>query len=373
MIEEYKNNKRKRLISLYMALQMLIFSGCGKSVNNSNDGFKETIKESEEHLILKVDRNFDLWYGSEGKFGIVAPRGYIVSDYDYDYNGDFEYYDYVFVNKEPIKISNPNNIGIPVDNNSKEKIGAGEYKVGEHTIVEIDRSLNLLFGKNNETILLNAPKGYEVIDYDYDKTEDFEFENITYVNNVDVKVSDFNDFGVPIEDYTLTDYSDGYYDVGEHKLVTVNRNFNMLWGKNELKHIAAPMGYKIVDYDYDKTDDFEFETITYENIVPVIAKDKEFGYPVEKIEINQNLYNEYDIGEHVLAKINRNINIGFGFEGTEELVAPEGYEILDYDYDKNEDFEFETFVYVNNKKVKVENKDDFGKVIENEKTLSLKK
>ncbi len=41
---------------------------------------------------------------------------------------------------------------------------------------------------------------------------------------------------------------------------------------------------------------------------------------------------------------------------------PLGYEVLDYDYDKNDDFEFETFVYVNTEAVIVSDPDDFGKV-----------
>ena len=33
--------KRKRLLALSLALQMLLFSGCGKSVNNSDEGYSE--------------------------------------------------------------------------------------------------------------------------------------------------------------------------------------------------------------------------------------------------------------------------------------------------------------------------------------------
>lgn len=360
-------DKKRKLLSLALALQMLTFSGC-KSVNNNNDNYKEVRKEIGEHLILKVDKNLDLWYGSEGKYGLSSPKGYVILDYDYDYNGDFEFHDFVYINKEPVIIKNPNNIGMAKDSNSKEMNGPGIYKAGEHVIAEIDRSINLLFGKDNETIELKAPKGYEVIDYDYDKPSDIEYENITYVNKVDVKVTDFNEFGEPIEDYTMPNNTDGYYDIGEHKLVTVNRNLNMLWGKNETKHIVAPKGYKIVDYDYDKNDNFEFETITYENIVPVIKKNEKFGKPLEDIVLN-NSDNEYEIGQHVIVKINRNVNLGFGFEGTEALIAPDGYKILDYDYDKNEDFEFETYVYVNNKKIKAEDKNNFGKIIDKEKKL----
>lgn len=364
--------RKRRLLSLALAVQLFTLSGCGKSVNNSNSRFGETTKEPGEHTILKVDRNIDWILGSNGKFGIIAPKGYVVLDYDYDYSGDFEFHDYVFVNKEQVKILNPNNIGTPINSKSKEMSGVGTYPPGEHNIVDIDRSINLLFGKNNEIIDLVAPNGYSVIDYDYDKIGELEFENITYTNNVDVRVNDFNEFGTPIEKIIKTT-NKGYYDIGEHKLVTINRNLNLFWGKNEIKSLTAPMGYKIVDYDYDKTSDFEFETITYENIVPVTKKQNDFGIPVEKTSLNNNYNNEYDVGEHVLVQIKRNFEMGFGFEGTECLDAPDGYELLDYDYDYNEDFEFQTYVYVNNKKVLAEDKNNFGKVLEKEKTLELTK
>ena len=366
-------NKRKRMLALSLALQMLLFSGCGKSVNNSDEGYSEKTIEAGEHLILNVDNNLNLLIGKDGKWGLTPPRGYVIKDYDYDFysEGSHEYHDYVFVNKEPVVVKNPNNIGTPVDSSSKELSGSGTYNKGEHVIVNVDRSINLLFGKDGETLELKAPKGYEVVDYDYDKTDSFEFENITYANTSEVEVSDFNDFGKPTEDIETKSHSDGCYDVGEHKLVTVNRNVNLLWGKNETKRIVSPKGYKVVDYDYDKTDSFEFETITYENIVPIKTKDNnKFGTPVEELSVNYS--KELEVGEHVLVKIDRNVELLYGFEGTEELVAPDGYEILDYDYDKNEDFEFETTVYLNNKKVLIDDENTFGRVIEKNKTLSLK-
>lgn len=374
LFEKGENMKRKkRLLALSLALQMLLFSGCGKNVNNSDDGFSEKTLEAGEHLILKVDKDLQFFVGKNEQWGLVAPKGYTIKDYDYDFysEGNHEFHDYVFVNKEPVKVKNPNNIGTPVNSDSKELSGSGVYKAGEHVIVNVDRSVNLLFGKDGETKELKAPVGYDVVDYDYDKVDTFEYENITYANTSEVKVDDFNDFGIPIEDIKIKSHSDGYYDIGEHKLVTVNRNVNVLWGKNETKRIVPPKGYKVVDYDYDKTDSFEFETITYENIVPIkTKKGNEFGTPL--VEVSVSYGKELDVGEHVLVKIDRNVEVLFGFEGTEELVPLDGYEILDYDYDKNEDFEFETTVYVNNKKVLIDDENTFGKVIEKDKTLTLK-
>ncbi len=355
-----KKKLKKRLIALSLAAQMFVLSGCGKSVDNSEYNHSEQEIAAGEHLILKVDRSYDMFLGKEGKYGLTAPEGYRVLDYDYDYSSStgFQFDDYVFINDEPVIVKNPNNVGIPV-NSTKELSEKKIYKPGEHVIVDINRTLSIWFGKNDTTMALSAPVGYEVIDYDYDKTDSLSFENITYANTVDVEVTDINDFGKPVE----KEETKSYYDIGEHKIVAINRSFNPFWGKDEMKSLTAPKGYRIVDYDYDKNESHEFETITYENIVPVIAKDpKEFGTILEGYELEDS-----NIGNHVLVDINRNMSIAFGFEGTERLIAKEGYEVLDYDYDKNEDFEFETTVYANDEEVEVIDPNNFGKVLKKTK------
>ena len=40
-------------------------------------------------------------------------------------------------------------------------------------------------------------------------------------------------------------------------------------------------------------------------------------------------------------------------------MAPDGYDVIDYDYDKNKYYEFETYVYVNNSDVCVDDVNDF--------------
>ena len=355
-----KKELKKRLIALSLAAQMLTLSGCGKKVDISDYNYSAKQIEAGEHLVLEVDRSLDLFMGKEGKHGITAPEGYRVLDYDYDYllNNGLQFEDYVFINDEPVIVKNSNNIGTPVNKdttNTAKKI----YKPGEHVIVDINRSLSLLFGKNDSKMTLTAPEGYEIIDYDYDKTDSLSFENITYRNKVDVEVTDINEFGKPVEKQEQKDF----YNIGEHKIVEINRSFNPFWGKNELKTLEAPAGYRIVDYDYDKSESFEFETITYENTIPVRTTDNySFGTPIEGYELPQT-----NIGNHVLVDINRNVSIAFGFEGTERLQAPDGYQVLDYDYDKNADFEFETTVYVNDQEVQISDPNTFGKVLKKTK------
>lgn len=159
------------------------------------------------------------------------------------------------------------------------------------------------------------------------------------------------------------------YEPGEHILLEVDRNYNPFWGKNKKFSLESPKGYKIIDYDYDKTENFEFETILYENVVPVTKSENDFGTPIEEIENNNSNSNVYDIGEHVLVKIVRDLNLFIGYNGKAELEGIDGYELLDYDYDKNENFEFQTYVYVNNKKIKADDINTFGNVIEEEKIL----
>ena len=355
---------------LVATLTLSTLQACGSSYYLDTPDSQKVVYEEGTHLLLEVDRNFSV-FGKNGKYGLTAPDGYVITDYDYDKWDDFEFNDYVYINDEEVYVTNANKAGSPVNPGEESDV----YKPGEHVIVDIDRSLNPFFGKNDTSFALTAPAGYDILDYDYDKTDSFDFENITYVNNTDVTLTNINEFGTPVNEIEVPDHKDGNYDIGEHKLVVLKRNLNMFWGKNEKMQITAPSGYKVVDYDYDKTDDFEFETITYENIVPVHVEDADtFGSPLERLEEEVIEGKIYKPGQHVLVHIDRSLEFFYGFNGTRELTAPEGYTLLDYDYDKTDDFEFETYVYVNNVDVYVENVNDFGEVVvkENGARLELK-
>ena len=62
-------NKRKRLLALSLALQMLLFSGCGKSVNNSNEGYSE--KEISEILNIPIKSVYNAVYRSHKKSSLT--------------------------------------------------------------------------------------------------------------------------------------------------------------------------------------------------------------------------------------------------------------------------------------------------------------
>ena len=357
-----------RILAICMALHTILLSACGSNVTNNSSNSKNKEYEPGEHILLEVDRNYNPFWGKNKKFSLESPKGYKIIDYDYDKTENFEYNDYVYVNKDKVFAKDSNDFGTVINDNSNSNESDKDiYGIGEHIIVNVDRSFNPFWGKNDVKTDLKAPAGYNIIDYDYDKTENFEFETITYANNDDVKVETKEDFGTPLNNIKKDDKD--YYDIGEHKIVTVNRNINLLFGKNETKSITAPLGYKVIDYDYDKTENFEFETILYENVVPVTKSENDFGTPIEEIENNNSNSNVYDIGEHVLVKIVRDLNLFIGYNGKAELEGIDGYELLDYDYDKNENFEFQTYVYVNNKKIKADDINTFGNVIEEEKIL----
>ena len=104
--------------------------------------------------------------------------------------------------------------------------------------------------------------------------------------------------------------------------------------------------------------------IVYKNIVPVVVENEnEIGVPVSPVEEDTHSDGIYDEGEHVLVDIDRNLNFLTGYSGTKEVTSPDGYEVLDYDYDKNDDFEFDTIVYSNDERVSVSDSNDFGKVL----------
>ena len=345
------------LLSGVLASQVLPLAGCGNQ--NSDEGYTPTEYAVGEHHLIDVGCSFNMLPGKNGMYGLTAPDGYVVTDYDYDKTDYFQYDDYVYENVVPVTVKNPNNIGTPLEDTKEHD---NTYEAGEHVLVDIDRSFNFSIGKDAQVFHLSAPTGYSILDYDYDKTDAFEFENITFVNNQEVKVDDVNQFGKPVESVDEKDTSNTY-DVGEDMMVVIHRGFNPLFGKDEMKEVESIPGYKVIDYDYDKTDFFEFETIVYQNIVPVIVSDdREIGEPLE--EVKESAYSDgcYETGEHVLVDINRNVNVLTGDDGTKEIISSEGYSVLDYDYDKNDSFEFETFVYVNNQPVEVQNSNDFGKV-----------
>ena len=69
-----------------------------------------------------------------------------------------------------------------------------------------------------------------------------------------------------------------------------------------------------------------------------------------------------DLPLHTDSRLKTDFNFLFGYEGTKQANAPDGYEVLDYDYDMNDSFEFETTVYINTEPVEVSDSNQFGKV-----------
>lgn len=333
-------------------------------VPGCTNNYEETTYDTGTHQIVEIKRDLD-FFGRDGKVGLTAPAGYKIKDYDYDFfqNQHLSFQDFLYENTTPVTVTNPNELGTPVENveNSESEI----KEPSQHIIADTQRDISFWIGKQ-ETKALHAPDGYEVMDYDYDKTENFEFETITYVNNDKVKVKDKNDYGTPVNPKPKN--NSNIKSPGEHIVVQINRNFNPLLGKEEMKSLIAPPGYKVIDYDYDKNDTFEFETIVFENTIPVEVEDEnELGTPLEPV-IQQDNKTEFMPGEHILVQVERNIDLLFGDEGTKKLECPEGYEVIDYDYDKTNSFDFDTIMYVNKEKVEIEDIDKFGTPV-NTKTL----
>lgn len=364
-IRYYKNNFVDwfKIIGSTILVGGVLIAGCSSAnrtkVPEINKGESNTNYDIGSHMIIDIDRRV-VPISESKRFSLSSPEGYKIVDFDYDRWQLFEFYDVVYVNDEEVYVVSPDQLGNPVNpGTDSDSLG-----VGEHVIVDIKKQV-ALFGQDDTSFCLEAPIGYTVLDYDYDKTDAVEFENVTYTNIVPVSCTDIDDFGIPNDDIDINSHPDGVYDVGEHKIVVINKESNPWWGKDEMKQIVAPKGYKIVDYDYDKTDYSEYETITYENIVPVVARNKDtFGVPMEDVKDNQSGIGEYEPYTHVLVRIDRNMNFWVGEDGSRQLVAPDGYELLDYDYDINDDFEFETYVYVNNKRIYLEDTTNFGVVIE---------
>lgn len=228
------------------------------------------------------------------------------------------------------------------------------FEAGEHKVVKIQRDLSLFWGKDGR-FFLQAPAGYKIIDYDYDKTDGFEFNDFVYVNDGKVFAEDSNDLGNPLEDDEIVD---NFYPAGKHVIADVKHSFDFSWGKDDFKmDLSAPLGYGVLDYDYDKYESLEFETITYVNECDVKVSNKDdFGEPNMICDDVSRDY--YEVGEHKIVTVNRNLGL-FGKNETWSIVAPPGYKVIDYDYDKNEALEYETIVYENIVPVsKV--KDDFG-------------
>lgn len=354
------------LLSGVVVFTIIPLSGC---VNSDKESSK--VYSAGTHNIVRVDRTFDMFWGKDGLYGLKAPEGYKIVDYDYDKVTGFQFDDYLLVNDEEIITSDSNKVGEPTKSYKIED--SKVLKPGEHVITSINRSYNPFFGKGDTKFRLSAPDGYRVLDYDYDYSalgDDnsrvcFDFENITYVNTCDVEVDDINKFGKvkateSIYDIDEDNKCDAYQDI----VVVINRDLDLLFGKNETKQLLGVPGYKIIDYDYDKSDSLSFETIVYQNTVPVtIDNDNDFGIPVEDVVIDNHDDSIYRSGEHVIVDIKRNLSFFLGYDGSKEVSMPDGYAFLDYDYDKNSSFEFETYVYVNDKDVKVQNDDEFGKVL----------
>ena len=300
--------------------------------NNNNDDIN-TIQttnityEKGKHNLIEVKRNIT-FFGKDGTYRLKAPEGYTVLDYDYDYCPSFEYEDYFYTNIDEVSCRDSNFFGTPKNVEEEKDI----CDIGEHTIIDINRSLTL-FGRFSFNKDLTAPEGYDIVDYDYDASDDLEFENITYRNNKQVKLTYENNFGEVLDKEIKKDKD--YYDVGEQYIVKLTRNINLLFGKDETMTITAPEGYEILDYDYDKLEDTEYETILYRNIVPVTKVENYFGEALEKTDY-------IDEAEVV---IDRRLNMFIGFNKLQQAKEKEGYNVIDYDYDKTEDFEFETYVY----------------------------
>ena len=66
---------------------------------------------------------------------------------------------------------------------------------------------------------------------------------------------------------------DIYFGAGEHKVVKIQRDLSLFWGNDERFFLQAPSDYKITDYDYDKTDSFEFNDFVYVNDGKVFTED----------------------------------------------------------------------------------------------------
>lgn len=332
--------------------------------------------DTGEHMLLEIKRS-KAFMGKSGRYSFTAPKGYRIIDYDYDFSiggeddPNYHYDDFVYVNTEPVFAVSSNSFGEPTDDTIATNNDDNVVEPYQHVLVNIDKSLTFL-GKFNETFTLESPVGYTILDYDYDKTGNFNYENITYTNVVPVKIENKKDFGTPTEVIADKIHDDGYYDIGEHLIVEIKNDVNFWLGKDGLQQIEAPVGYRVVDYDYDKSSFLEFETITYCNEVPVVAEKDKFGEPIEEVEVNTHEDGIYEAGEHVLVRIDRNLDLLSGDNGTRQLTAPEGYDLLDYDYDKNSAFEFETYVYVNNTKVSVNDENQFGTIVEKEENVTKK-
>lgn len=363
---EWEELKTKcQLIGCALVIGGLLLSRCSTpnstKLSNIPKGESNTNYDTGAHVVLEIDRK-TVPISSSKKIGLVAPDGYKIVDFDYDRWDLFDYYDYVYKNDEVVYVEEPDKVGKAVRTTTMNN----DFLPGEHVIANIEKKF-AVFGQEDTTFCLEAPTGYIVLDYDYDKTTALEFENITYANCVTVSCNDINEFGIPLETIEDKNNTEDVFQIGEHKIVQIIKESNPWWGKNEMKQIVAPRGYKIIDYDYDKIEYSEYETITYENIVPVLAKNKDkFGDPLVDVKDNLSGIGEYEAYTHVLVRIDRKVNVFIGKEGTKQLLAPDGYELLDYDYDVNDDFEFETYVYINNKKIYLEDTTNFGLVIEDE-------
>ncbi|MBO5096366.1 MAG: hypothetical protein J6B98_05780 [Bacilli bacterium] len=350
----------KRIIAFAMSLiTPMIMHGCSKkdSETQTDQLPNQTYIYNEgEHLLASVDKTENWILGKDGKYGLLAPDGYKIKDYDYDYYCLHDFDSFVFENDVKIMTSNPNNIGNPLE---AEEKNSNIYMPGEHVIADVKKDIDYPWGIDG-TLTLTAPDGYEILDYDYDKGEIMYWLTTTYVNSSDVVVNDINDYGVPIDKIYKNEKD--YYDIGEHKIVKIIRGYDGFLGKTGFRKVDIPSGYKVVDYDYDYNNDddniYEFETIVFTNTVPVTKNGNDFGIPLENI-LTSTTSNVYEPGDHIVVYIER-LPEFIPFTGTKLMTCPDGYDLLDYDYDKTFGLSFNVYVYVNNTRVEAQNPIEFG-------------
>ena len=150
-----KVSKKFKSLALAGLLSLCIIPVNGCSSKNSNEGYEPTEYAEGEHQIVSVEKRFDPFFGKNGTYGLEAPEGYKITDYDYDKTDYFGFDDYTYKNVVPVEVLNPNNIGTPLE--ETEEVG-DVYESGEHVIVDIKRGFNPFFGKGDQVFHLTAPE-----------------------------------------------------------------------------------------------------------------------------------------------------------------------------------------------------------------------
>ena len=137
--KEFLKKHKFKLVNITIAtlLTTTLLSSC----KAAEEEYKETVYEPGTHQISEVKRSVDLLIGKEGKLGLTAPQGYKVIDYDYDKFQSLEYQDFLYVNEEPVSVTNPNDFGTSLEiiNHSENT-----YLPGQHIIADISRNVKTL-------------------------------------------------------------------------------------------------------------------------------------------------------------------------------------------------------------------------------------